>query len=124
MELGLSGATVVVTGGTAGMGRAAALCFAADGARAAVLARSAKALAEVTTELRSAGSPDPIGMSVDLSRPDQVERAFEELGRRWGSLNALMNTVGPGIPVTGGFAVPAQHGGGGDEERTPAGPGD
>lgn len=40
MDLGLHEATVVVAGGTSGMGRAAAECFAADGARVAVLARS------------------------------------------------------------------------------------
>ncbi len=40
MDLGLAGAAVVVAGGTTGMGRAAADCFAADGARVAVLARS------------------------------------------------------------------------------------
>ena len=39
MDLGLAGAAVVVQGGTKGMGRAAAECFAADGARVAVLAR-------------------------------------------------------------------------------------
>ena len=40
MDLGLADATVIVAGGTTGMGRAAADCFAADGARVAVLARS------------------------------------------------------------------------------------
>jgi NAD(P)-dependent dehydrogenase (short-subunit alcohol dehydrogenase family) len=36
MDLGLEGAAVIVNGGTAGMGRAAAECFAAEGARVAV----------------------------------------------------------------------------------------
>ena len=40
MDLGLADAAVVVAGGTSGMGRAAADCFAADGARVAVLART------------------------------------------------------------------------------------
>jgi 3-oxoacyl-[acyl-carrier protein] reductase len=36
MDLGLDAAAVVVAGGTTGMGRSAAECFAADGARVAV----------------------------------------------------------------------------------------
>ena len=42
MDLGLNDATVVVSGGTKGMGRAAAECFAAEGARVAVLGRTAR----------------------------------------------------------------------------------
>ncbi|HEY7136366.1 MAG TPA: SDR family NAD(P)-dependent oxidoreductase, partial [Acidimicrobiia bacterium] len=44
MDLGLAGATAVVQGGTQGMGRAAAECFAEDGARVAVLARTPRDL--------------------------------------------------------------------------------
>lgn len=44
MDLGLNGAAAVVVGGTAGMGRAAAECFAADGARVAVLGRTPERL--------------------------------------------------------------------------------
>ena len=103
MDLGFADATVAVTGGTAGMGRAAAACFAADGARVAVLARSPEALTETVAELRALGSPDAIGLPADLSRPDQVTAAFDELAGRWGELNVLVNTVGPGSPVLGAF---------------------
>src|SRR5439155_10425402 len=40
MDLGLRGAAAVVNGGTGGMGRAAAECFADDGARVAVFGRT------------------------------------------------------------------------------------
>ena len=75
MDLGFADATVAVTGGTAGMGRASAACFAADGARVAVLARSQAGLTETVAELRALGSPDAIGLPTDLSRPDQVTAA-------------------------------------------------
>jgi 3-oxoacyl-[acyl-carrier protein] reductase len=103
MDLGFADATVVVTGGTAGMGRAAASCFAADGARLAVLARSQAALSQTSAELRALGSPDAIGLSVDLSRPEQVTAAFGELAQRWGNLNVLVNTVGPASSLVGAF---------------------
>ncbi len=73
MDLGLKDATVIVAGGTTGMGRAAADCFAADGARVAVLARSRDQLDETTAALTDLGSPDAIGLQVDLFDGGSVE---------------------------------------------------
>jgi 3-oxoacyl-[acyl-carrier protein] reductase len=56
MDLGLSGATAVVQGGTQGMGRAAAECFAVDGARVAVLARTQADLDTTVARLRDVSS--------------------------------------------------------------------
>jgi NAD(P)-dependent dehydrogenase (short-subunit alcohol dehydrogenase family) len=96
MDLGLAFATAVVTGGSSGMGRAAASSLAADGARVAVFARREAELDETVAALREAGSPDPVGLSVDVTDGRAVEAAFAEIGARWGALNALVNTVGPG----------------------------
>ena len=95
MDLGLEGAAAVVSGGSKGMGRAAAECLAADGCRVAVLGRTQAALDETVDALRGAGSPDAVGYSVDLTRAEQVDAAFAALGARWGSLNALVNAAGP-----------------------------
>jgi NAD(P)-dependent dehydrogenase (short-subunit alcohol dehydrogenase family) len=95
MDLGLGGAAVVVAGGTTGMGRAAADCFAADGARVAVLARSREALDLAAKELAELGSPDAIGISVDLFDAASVDAAITEVGERWGHINALVNAAGP-----------------------------
>lgn len=100
MDLGLSGAAVVVTGGTQGMGRAAAELLARDGARLAIFARSAGALRETSEALHNLGSPDAVGIRVDVSDTDSVEAAFAEIAARWGHLNALVNTVGPSVTGT------------------------
>jgi 3-oxoacyl-[acyl-carrier protein] reductase len=96
MDLGLQGATAVVTGGSSGMGRAAAACLAADGAKVAVFARRKTEIDQTVAALRQAGSPDPLGLPVDVTDPAGIEAAFAEVGARWGALNALVNTVGPG----------------------------
>jgi NAD(P)-dependent dehydrogenase (short-subunit alcohol dehydrogenase family) len=96
MDLGLQGATAVVTGGSSGMGRAAAECFAEDGARVAVLARRRAELDATVETLRKLGSPDAFGIPVDVSDAAAVESAFAAVGARWGTLNILVNTVGPG----------------------------
>src|ERR1044071_6634691 len=95
MDLGLEGSHAVVTGGTKGMGRAIAEAFADDGARVAVLARGAEAIDETVAELERRGSPDAVGLSVDLTDPAAIESAFAHLGERWGEVNSLVNTVGP-----------------------------
>lgn len=96
MDLGLRDATAVVTGGSSGMGRAAAECLADDGARVAVFARRKAELDETVAALRERGSPDPLGLSLDVTDAAAIEAAFAEVGARYGALNILVNTVGPG----------------------------
>jgi NAD(P)-dependent dehydrogenase (short-subunit alcohol dehydrogenase family) len=95
MDLGLAGAAVLVSGGTKGMGRAAAECFAVEGARVAVLARGRAALDETVDALRDAGAADAVGLRADLTGGSEVSDAIGQLGDRWGELNVLVNAAGP-----------------------------
>jgi 3-oxoacyl-[acyl-carrier protein] reductase len=96
MDLGLADATAVVTGGSKGMGRAVAEILATDGAKVAVMARGREALDETAAALLAAGSPDAVGISVDMTDPGSIAAGFAEVGERWGSLNILVHTIGPG----------------------------
>ncbi len=95
MDLGLAGAVAVVTGGSKGMGRAVAEAFADDGARVAVLARGQAGLDETVAALLERGSPDAVGLSVDTTDPPAIDAAFVTIGDRWGTINSLVNTIGP-----------------------------
>lgn len=95
MDLGLSGATAVVNGGSKGMGRAAAECLAADGARVAILARGKAAMDETVDALLEGGATEAVGIATDLTDADQVAGAFRQVGERWGHLNVLVNAAGP-----------------------------
>jgi NAD(P)-dependent dehydrogenase (short-subunit alcohol dehydrogenase family) len=77
------------------MGRAVACAFADEGAHVAILARGLDAIDETLTELRRRGSPDPFGVSVDLKDPVAITQAIDQIGQRWGSINSLVNTIGP-----------------------------
>jgi NAD(P)-dependent dehydrogenase (short-subunit alcohol dehydrogenase family) len=96
MDLGYEGASAAVTGGTKGMGRAIGECLAGEGAKVAVLARHQADLDETVEALKRAGAPDAMGVATDVTKAEEVNAAFAAIGERWGSLNALVNTVGPG----------------------------
>jgi 3-oxoacyl-[acyl-carrier protein] reductase len=96
MDLGLTGSTAVVTGGSKGMGLAIATTFAEEGARVAVMARGAEALDDAVAVLRDAGAPDAVGISVNMSDASSIAAGFETVAQRWGELNSLVHTIGPG----------------------------
>jgi 3-oxoacyl-[acyl-carrier protein] reductase len=95
MDLGLADARVLVVGGSRGMGRAAAETFAREGARVAVLARASQALDETVAHLSSAGSPESVALTADLTNLSEVDSAIDLLGSRWGALEVLVNAAGP-----------------------------
>ncbi len=69
--------SVLVTGGSSGIGRAAALRFAARGDRLALLARSATALADTAAQCREAGSPRVTTLVADVADRDAVDAAVD-----------------------------------------------
>ena len=77
------------------MGRAAAECFARDGARVVVLARDHAGIEETVETLRRLGSPEAWGLSIDLRQVATIDTAFSAIARRWGELNTLVNAAGP-----------------------------
>jgi len=96
MDLGLAGASAVVTGGSKGMGLAIAETLAAEGARVAVMARGRDALDAASAACLAAGAPDAVGISVDMADAASIEAGFAQVRDRWGALNSLVHTIGPG----------------------------
>jgi NAD(P)-dependent dehydrogenase (short-subunit alcohol dehydrogenase family) len=78
------------------MGRAAAECFAREGARVVVLARDRAGIDETVERLRAFGSPDAWGHAIDLQHAVTIDAAFAAIESRWGELNTLVNAAGPG----------------------------
>jgi NAD(P)-dependent dehydrogenase (short-subunit alcohol dehydrogenase family) len=96
MDLGFTGSTAVVTGGSKGMGLAIAEALAAEGANVAVMARNRDALDAAVSSLRDAGAPDAVGLSVDMADAASITNGFAAVAERWGRLNSLVHTIGPG----------------------------
>jgi 3-oxoacyl-[acyl-carrier protein] reductase len=96
MDLGLAGSKAVVTGGSKGMGLAIAQTLAAEGASVAVMARNQAALDAAVESLQQAGAPDAVGISVDMADAASIAAGFSAVFERWGKLNSLVHTIGPG----------------------------
>ncbi len=96
MDLGLAGSKAVVTGGSKGMGLAIAQTLAGEGAHIAVMARNQSALDAAVESLFAAGAPDAVGISVDMADAESIIAGFAAVFERWGELNSLVHTIGPG----------------------------
>jgi NAD(P)-dependent dehydrogenase (short-subunit alcohol dehydrogenase family) len=87
---------VVITGASAGVGRATAHRFARDGAWIALLARDNPALEHAAKEVRELGGM-ALPIPVDVANAEQVEAAAERIEQELGAIdiwvNAAMTTV-------------------------------
>lgn len=91
--LKLENKTALITGSGAGIGRATALLFAAEGARIAVVEWNAEAGQE-TVRLIEAQGGQALFIQADVSEPDQVETAVTQTVKAFGGLHVLHNNAG------------------------------
>ncbi len=91
----LRNSTVVITGASSGIGRAAALAFAREGANLALIARRSNALQELAAECAAKGVR-AIALPVDVTDADAVRRAAETASRRSGRIDVWINNAGVG----------------------------
>jgi 3-oxoacyl-[acyl-carrier protein] reductase len=89
----LAGAVAVVTGATAGIGRAIGFALGRAGARLAICARTEPTLHATLQELAAAGA-DVIGMPCDVSDPAAVTAFARFVGQRRGAPRLLVNNAG------------------------------
>jgi 3-oxoacyl-[acyl-carrier protein] reductase len=90
----LEGSVALVTGGGTGIGRAASLQLAAEGASVAVNYARSEADAEATAgEIRAAGGRS-MTVQADVSDDAAVETMVRRVAEEWGRLDILVNNAG------------------------------
>jgi short-subunit dehydrogenase len=84
--------TVVITGASAGVGRATARLFAQHGCRIGLLSRSAERLNAAAEEVRRAGG-EALVLPTDVAEPDAVESAAAAVEREFGPIDIWVNNA-------------------------------
>ena len=90
---GLENSIVVVTGGGGGIGSAACLRLAQEGARVAVLDRDLAA-AQATAERIQNNQGQALALACDITQRAQVDAAIQAIHQAWGAVNVLVNNAG------------------------------
>jgi 3-oxoacyl-[acyl-carrier protein] reductase len=96
MDLQLRGKSVLVTGGSRGIGRQIALSFAEEGARVAICARNREQLDKTANEIRELGAAC-VAMSVDLTLAADCQRVIDETVAAFGGIDILVNNAGTNV---------------------------
>ena len=96
MELGVSGRVALVTASSKGLGRAAALALAAEGAKTVICARGKEALDATARDIESAGG-EVHAIATDVTEAEAPGRLVAETVERFGSIDILVGNAG-GLP--------------------------
>jgi NAD(P)-dependent dehydrogenase (short-subunit alcohol dehydrogenase family) len=94
LDLGLRGKVAIVTGGSEGLGRAAAERFARSGVRVAMCARRKDVLERAAEDIRKATGADILTVSADVSRAPGCEDVVAATLSQFGGIDILLNNAG------------------------------
>jgi len=98
MKLGLDGKVAIVTGGSKGIGRAAALGFVAEGASVVACARGKDALEETVALAGEAGARRLTPVAADLTISADIARVVARCIETYGRVDILVNNAGSARP--------------------------
>jgi NAD(P)-dependent dehydrogenase (short-subunit alcohol dehydrogenase family) len=89
----MKGKVALVTGGTSGIGKAAALLFAREGANVAILGRKAEHLEKACRDF-SAAEGEVLPIAADISDEEQMQAAIRQTVERFGRLDVVFANAG------------------------------
>lgn len=101
----LDGKVAIITGASRGIGEAVAIGFAGEGARVAIVARTAEKLAsglpgtiyEVADKIRAIGG-EALPVKTDIVVEEEVQAMAQQVMDEWGRIDILVNNAARGFP--------------------------
>lgn len=96
----VEGKMAFITGGAQGLGKAAALMLAKEGAKVTVADINAKGAAAAAEEINALYPGKALAVSLDVTREDEWKAALAEADKAMGGINVLFNNAGIGGGTT------------------------
>ncbi|MEN2985222.1 MAG: SDR family oxidoreductase [Thermodesulfovibrionaceae bacterium] len=93
----LRGKIALITGASRGIGLATAEKFAHEGVNLILVARTESMLQEIAKRLEKEYIIKVVTVAADISKPEEVEKVFENIRENFGRLDILINNAGRGI---------------------------
>ncbi len=94
MDLGLQDKVAIITGGSDGIGKAAALSMSKEGANVVIVARGQEMLDQAAEEIRAATEGAVVPISADVTGADTAKRVVQTTLDRFDRLDILVNNAG------------------------------
>jgi NAD(P)-dependent dehydrogenase (short-subunit alcohol dehydrogenase family) len=89
----LSNQVAFVTGAGSGLGKAAAIKFAQEGAKVALLSRTTKQIDQVAEEINGNGG-EAIAVQGDVSKVEDMQNAVKQIVDKWGRIDIVVANAG------------------------------
>jgi NAD(P)-dependent dehydrogenase (short-subunit alcohol dehydrogenase family) len=100
MDLGLNGKVAIITGGSDGIGKAAAISLASEGAKVAIVGRTQAKIDAAVVDIKAAGGSDVIGVATDVSVESEVQAMVAKVFDEFGGVDILVNNAGTSSATT------------------------
>jgi len=94
MDLGLQGKKAVVTGASAGIGKAVTRALAQEGVDVAICGRRKEPLEAAAAEIAKATGRKIIPIAADLTKPADAENFIKQAHAALGRIDILVNNAG------------------------------
>src|SRR5687768_13200536 len=100
----VNGKSVLITGGTTGIGRATAILLASQGARVMIFGRHDQELNDAVKDIQGTGG-EVLGLTADTANPEDIKRVFQEVDSQMDKLDILINNAALGYKsiMEGGY---------------------
>ena len=94
MDMGLEGKVAIITGGSDGIGKAAALSMAKEGANVVIVARRQEVLDQAVQDIKTATEGSVVALSLDITKDGAAHYIIKTALDNFGRVDIIVNNAG------------------------------
>ena len=94
MDMGLEGKVAIITGGSDGIGKAAALSMAKEGANVVIVARREDVLEQAVKEIKTATEGSVVPLALDITTDGASQKMIKTATDNFGRVDIIVNNAG------------------------------